>query len=70
MSGRLTDTPVVVRRQTQLMWLVTFDGSASSQARDPLEWFPFDMFVPLSGSVVPVPKLSAIGIHTEQVLSG
>jgi hypothetical protein len=29
----------VARRQTQLMWLIIYDGPVLAETRDPLEWF-------------------------------
>ena len=61
MSGRQTSASVVVRRQAQLMQLITYDGSVLDQAWDPLEWFPFSAHGPLSGSTMPDAGLGAAG---------
>jgi hypothetical protein len=55
MCGRRTDAPAVAQRQIQLMRPITYDGSVSGRARDPLEWIPFDSAGPLSSSITPDP---------------
>jgi hypothetical protein len=50
---------------------VIYDGSVSSQAWDPLEWFSFDtLALPLSGSATPDPMLGIVGFVRGRVLSG
>jgi hypothetical protein len=40
MSERRIGVSAVARCQARLMQLVTYVGSVSGRARDPLEWFP------------------------------
>jgi hypothetical protein len=61
MSGRQTSASAVARCQTQLMRPVFYDGSVSGQAWDPLEWFAFGSFGPVSSSTTPDPRLDAAG---------
>jgi hypothetical protein len=44
------------------MWPVTHDGSVSSQAMDPLKWFPFSTPSPLLDSATRDPGLGAAGL--------
>ena len=69
MSGRRTDTLAVAQCQVQLMRLVTYGGSVSRRARDPLEWIPFGSPAPLSSSAMPDPRLGVVGSNRDRVLS-
>jgi hypothetical protein len=70
MSGRQIGASVVARRQTQLMRTIIYDGSVLGQTWDPLEWFPFNTPVPLSGSATPDLGLDAAGFICGWVLPG
>jgi hypothetical protein len=52
------------------MWPVIYDVLVLGQARDPLEWFPFDVPGPLLGSASPDPELGAVGFVRGRVLPG
>jgi hypothetical protein len=52
------------------MRLVIYDRSVSGQARDPLEWFPFDTPSPLSGSITPDSGLSVTGFDQSGFFQG
>jgi hypothetical protein len=70
MSGRRTDTLAVAQCQVQLMRLVTYGGSVSGRARDPLEWIPFGSPAPLCSSAMPDPRLGVMGLVQGHVLLG
>jgi hypothetical protein len=52
------------------MRAIIFGGSVWGQARDPLEWFPFDMPDPPVRLSTPEPGLGAARFDQGQVLSG
>jgi hypothetical protein len=49
---------------------ITYDGSVSGPARDPLKWFPFGLTDPMSNSATPDPGLGVARSVRGRVLPG